>query len=237
VDNPEWMHISVYADGQMVMSGASDISAGFPPLYLGFGVYDTETVRYSRMRVPELTGFVDTMLMDVGQPPFSGIQRLVQGFPIQMHTRFDGKLHVFLPKSRSVDATLPSEDVFALQTSFDRRRLPTYMRMLGAYKELDFYQSDLIIDGWPHSFEIFSNPYAIASDEIYAQINAMAMLVREEAERVRAVIHGNPLLEFGDRITIMDEGDWTINGLAYEIESPTFRQQLEARRYDSRRGS
>ena len=207
------------------------------PLYMGFGVYGSDTVYYTGMRIPELTTFVDTLLLDVGQPPLSGIGRLVEGLAIQMCTRFDGKLRVYLPKARSVDKTLDSDDVFSWQTAIDRRQLPTHIRMLGAYKELDFYQVDEIADGWPDRFTYLSNPCAITNDDIYAQINNTALLTREQAEQLLAVIHGNPLLEFGDRISFIDEGDWTIESLALQIEPATFRQQLRGRRYDSRRDS
>lgn len=229
-DTPEWLFITAWIDGHLIMTAADDISTGRPDNKFGLCAYDSDTVGYDNIRIPELTPIIPLASLDPGEPPMGGIMRAINTRNVMMWSRFDGALRVIRPKARAADWTTDADRAQSKSARVDKRVIVTHLRLVGAWEELDFFASAAKIKAWGHRFEKRQNPELMTKAEISTEGTDLMIRLEEMAQPGQASLPAMYLLEPEDRVTI-DSTDWIVTGIEYKLSSTDPAQVLVLRKY------
>jgi len=234
-DDPEFLIISVYINGELICFLQDDISSGRPGLYMGVFTNDDLTQYWSNFRIRDLSSFVDWASIDAGQGASSGVGQIVRQRPVEFFSRFDGTLRAREAAARSVDWTLTRDDIYQFNTAWTRAGVTPQFRIIGAEPEGGFFDWDLISDGWTNGYLIYSDPDLWTQHEVVTAADKLRFRLREAAESCQFVMDVNPLIEVGDRVSIEGYDDWTVVGIQYGIAPAANNMNVACRRYDPRR--
>ena len=196
----DYYAISVDLDGQQVLFAIVN-PTWTPGSKLRFCAYDTDgDAFFSKIRIAELTEFVEDIAVDYGQPLMSSLQQVISGRPIEMIPRFDGSIHF-----RRIGVETPAYefqpgDVGGFTSSYDRRLAKTHFRIEGAYEEIDYIDKDLVNDGYGGRFQLIKNENLMTLEDIEREGPGLINLEFERAYQATINVRGNPVLEVGDQI-------------------------------------
>lgn len=230
-DVVDWISIAVYFDGQLMAAGSIYIQGETLGDRIGFAVYDSDTIYFEQLDVPELYHVIEWTSVDPGETCGAGMARAIGTTPVFYYARYDGSLRCWLPGDRSVDWTVPSTRELG-RSSLVNRFTPGHVRMVGAYHERDAWNDALLEQQARPTFALLDNPNLVDKDEILEGADEGHRRVREGKTRWSVNVPGNPLIEVHDKLSV-DSNDIRILGVQFNVEKasedepPTITMQVE----------
>ena len=197
----------------------------------GFAYYGTNAdFTIQNVQIPQLTQFVEWNSIDPGEPPIGGLSRTIEGRYLKHFVRFDGSLRAWRshPISSSKSFT-DANDLYLRSSVWDKRKLYSHVRLLGAWTEAEFISAPLVLKVG-HRFTEINNPFLMSVDECYGEARSMARRMIEEALNEMLDAPFSPLLEPEDRITT-PSGERLITKCSWSFSSGTVDEQLVCRFY------
>jgi len=226
--------ISMWNNRQLIITWVSPVDTPLAGrVRWGFAVHNSTSgpgaQTFSNIEVPELSSFLDWISLDPGEAPNSALQRVTEGEVIDYRVRFNEKLKAHKPKARASSRTYTADDILSKQMASDIRGVKTHIRQHGAYVYAEYVDQELL-QKYGHRYVELNNPYLMTEQECYEYAQLALKLMQEQALTGSYVMHYNPLLEPGDRITTPD-GDCVIDAIQVDFKPGDVIQNLRVKDY------
>jgi hypothetical protein len=197
---------------------------------IGFGVYQSDTITFDDLVVPQLHHIVEWTSIDPGEPASSGLGRVIMHEKIRMLARYDGGVKAWRSTSTSADWTVPA----TRPTNAVRSRdiyFPTHIRLAGALHEIETFRAGT----HGHIFTTGNDPNALSQEEVYDRAVRRHRETEETAEILTLDMAPNPIIEPEDLISY-DSVTWRVNVIEFEIgvaggTGYVLRSRIQAREY------
>jgi len=214
----KWLFMSAWVDGELAVTTEDDISDSTPGLKIGFAAYDSDTVYFDDLRIPELTEVIDWASLDIGEAPGGALSRLIGGRHINYFLRYDGTLRMWRPKSASSSWTY-QRHITGFNWQIDNRELASHYRQVGAWEQADVFSTTLLQQGIGR-FHKSDNPDLMTKEACYDEANYAIQELRENADRIDMSVPAQVLQEPEDVVTVLfaRDGNTVINSLEYIVD-------------------
>lgn len=214
----KWLFMSAWVDGELAVTTESDISNSTPGKKVGFAVYDSDTVYFDDIRIPELTEIVDWCSLDIGEAPAGAISRMIGRRHIKYFLRYDGTLRMWRPKSASSTWTY-QRHITGFHWNVDDRNLVSHWRQVGAWEEADRFDTTLLQKG-VHRFHKDDNADLMTKEACYNEAGYAIQRLKEVSNRVDMGVPAQVLQEPEDVVTVLfvRDGNTIINSVDYIID-------------------
>lgn len=224
-----WRVFSLYMNDALVFTYSEPASLLLEDTKIGFSAYNTDSVTYTNVRIPELTDFAEWGTLDPGETAMSGLQRILEGRYLKFFVRFNGALRAWRPKSVASSLTFAGEDIFEGEVNSDISQLATHIKMVGAYTWAESVDEELI-SSYGHRFFEENNPMLMTEKECYLESSRSLIRAQENAFGESVKTYFTPFLEPEDRVTT-ENGDWLVSQIATEFLSGGINQGLDLKKY------
>ena len=214
-----WQAVSVYVNDRLLVTHIEKNVELFEDMSFGVAAKYGTMAKISNLNVPELNQFLETITLDPGERPLSGLMRTFQGFHVRYFVRQDGSLYVWLPKiqDKALEITDLDRDAGTAFTE-DSRSIFTHIRVVGAYVQAELLRDDLVRK-YGYRFIEVNNPYLLTEDECLAEAEFLLNRYEESRTTLQFSMPMVPMIEIEDRI-LTPEGDRIIE--AYGVNwTPT----------------
>lgn len=224
-----WRVITLYMNDELITTYSEPATLLLEDTKIGFSAYNSDSVTYTDVRIPELTEFAEWGTLDPGETAIGGLQRILDGRYLKFFVRFDGSLRAWRPKSIASSLTFSANDAFEGEVGVDVSQLATHIRMVGAYTWAEAVDEDLI-SNYGHRFFEDNNPMLMTEKECYQEAERSLIRAQESAftEDVRTPF--TMFLEPEDRV-LTPNGDWLVGEIGWEFLSGGINQSLRVRKY------
>lgn len=231
------IYISVWLNGQLLISVSDNVQTNIPPLKMGVIVpVHSAAMIFSSLSVSNLGELIVWSNLSPGEFPMSAIQRAVEDRYIKAWIRWDGSLKAWRPKARTNALTLHENKEFSLVPTFDLKQIFTHIRLLGAFQWVQVSDPDLL-RRFGHRFREINNTALWNADDCHREALKLLLRSKEAANQASMSTYGFVFLEIEDRIKIPDyksvgdNVDFIIDSMTFESESETLRTELNLRQY------
>lgn len=200
---------------------------------IGFGYWGQGEVKFSNIRIPELSEFLDWSSIDPGEAAMGALSRAIEGRYVKYHIRPNGELRAWIPKPTPSVHTYALEDFYSDGFTIDRRAVKTHVRQHGAYVYADYIDHELV-KVYGHQYAEINNPYLLTPDECLEQARLTVRRMQEQALSQNFETPYHPLIEIEDHVTTPD-GERIVGSrnVAYEPGGATDSIQSRAYIYGS----
>lgn len=231
-EGDKWAVFSLFSGGRHFLSCSVPLSEFMRTVrpcsyyHVGIAAYAGYPVTFTNLRVPQLTNYIEWNSIDPGEYLMGGLQRALEGRYIRFFLRYNGSVAAYRPYSRAPIADLGRADIYALQTSIDRRRLVSHARMLGAYTEAEYLDKTAA----QHRFVEINNPMLFSIPESASEAAESVLRQREEAVTAIIEMPYKPLWEIDDVISY--EGtEYVIMGIEYKLQMTSGMMVVKLKQY------
>jgi hypothetical protein len=166
----------------------------------GLAVYSGLTRKFSNVRIPELAAYADWASIDPGETGDSGLRRTIEGYYIKTILKHNGTMRAWVPKTSPSVHNYTTEEADSIEEVVDTRALKTHVRLIGAYAQAEYVDTDLMRQHG-HRFMEINNPYLFTEQECYEQAQLAIRRMREQAVVNTLSVLYQPLVEPEDHIT------------------------------------
>lgn len=214
----KWLFMSAWVDGELACTTEDDISSSTPGNKVGLAVYDSDTVNFGSVRIPELTEIIEWCSVDVGEGPGSALSRMLGRRHVKYFLRYDGKLRMWRPKAATSSYTY-QRHITGFNWVVDRRNLVGHWRQVGAWEESDRFDTALLQRGITR-FHKDNNPDLMTREACYDEAGYSIQELKENSDRIDMNVPAQVLQEPEDVVTVYFERDdnVVINSLGYIID-------------------
>lgn len=214
----KWLFMSAWVDGELLGTAVDDISSSTPGKKVGFAVYDSDTVYFNDIRIPELTEVTEWASVDVGESPATGLSRMMGRRHVKYFLRYDGTLRMWRPKAATSTYTY-QRHITGFNWVVDSRNLVGHWRQVGAWEEADRFDTALLQRGITR-FHKDNNPDLMTKEACYDEGGYAIQRLKENSDRIDINVPAQVLGEPEDVVTIFFERDdnTIINSLDYIVD-------------------
>lgn len=228
-DPYRWLFISIWFDGELALTYGDNIETKTLGQKVGFGVYESDTITFERVRVPELAVIGDWASLDENESPGGSLARIIGQRHIRMFCRYDGTLRVWRPAAVASSETIGDARIVDMVRTIDRRELLSHVRVQGAYVTADVTDTDLLKQ-IGHRYQRLDVSHLETEEECVIEAGFFLQSLKENAETVEFRSPPFVLLEPEDRVTI-SEGDYLIVGTSIQLGPGRYSARLRLRKY------
>lgn len=223
-----WRTVSVYMNDALVLSYAEQNSVAADNIKIGFAAYDSDTISYTDIAVPELCEIAEFLTLDPGEYPTGGLARTLDGRYVKWFIRHDGSLRAWRKRQRDLLLSITvSQD--SLKLKYDPSSLTNHVRMAGAYVFGNSKDDDLI-RAYGDRFAEVNNQMLLTQPECDDEAVREIKRSEENAFGVAFDAQHIPVLEPEDRIGVNGQS-WVVNDYQWSIAQGEIQQTINARRY------
>lgn len=236
-ENRRWIVVNLFADGECLVGAASDIgetALDWDGNYIGFAVYDGNTMTVDNLTIQDLCRIVEWTMIDPGATAATGQSRAIATTRIKHMMRFDETMRVWRPEDRELDWAIPNSRVIQFDDRSNKTKTLTHVRTQAAIHEVD-YISDAEGEVHMHRFTIRNDPNVMTVAGAYAEAYRVIHDSKEGQVVARIVFPPNPLLEPYDRVSY-DGTDYRIVSISRVLAMqdntrPAYRSTIDVRGY------
>lgn len=230
-DPHRWLFITVWFDGELGLTYGDNMNDRTLGNKVGFAVYDSDTITFDDIEVPELSYIGDWASIDENDAPMGGLNRLLNGRHVRMFARYDGTLRVWKPAAVSSSATVLEKNIIDYQRTLDRRGLISHTRVWGAFVSADAIDTTIAkLIG--HRYMRIDNPNLMTEQECVDEAEYVIDRSQEQSDTAKMRIPALVLIEPEDRLTIPD-GDYLIEAIEMSGSQSTLVAIYQLRSYVS----
>jgi len=180
--------------------------------YIGFAVYESDTITFDDLHVAQLHEPVEWTSVDPGEEASAGLSRVIGQDDIRLLARHDGTVKMWRNVTTDVDWTVPQGKPIEAR-KVKQFYTPSHLRLVGALHETNTFRDN----GQGHIFAVGQDPNALSEDETHDRGVRMHRRMEEEGTQVTLRLAPNPVLEPEDIIEI-DGDSWRVVTIAYTIQ-------------------
>jgi hypothetical protein len=193
------------------------------------GVWGSDTVTFTDLRIPELHEELPVISLDVGETPLGALQRAIGRRRIHYRMRFNGSLKANRIKASSNTRTISDSNIDSYTEVHDKKVHASHYRQVGAYEWADQYDTDLL-QQIGHRFRKDDNPDLMDYSDCYQEAEQSLNRMAEYAHAARVSFPYSPLQETEDRMSIKSK-DWILSGYSITREAGALTCSGEFRKY------
>lgn len=236
-ENDIWNAMSMWMNNKLVGTYMYHVGvAQHRKTRVGLTAQNGRTINYTNVRIPQLCQYAEWASIDPGEPPMGGLKRSLEGRYIKFFSRWDGSLRAWKSQTSATSAyTFSNRELYAYQRSFDKRELYSHIRILGAWTQAEYIDSDLV-SKYGHRFAEINNPYIISEADCYEKAQDQVLRQKESSLIERFESQFTPHLEPEDRITTSN-GDRIVTGKTVNYAPGTIDQSMQVRYYSEDYGT
>lgn len=214
----KWLFMSAWVDGELVGTTEDDIANTTPGKKIGLAVYDSDTVLFDTLRIPELTEVIEWASVDVGESPATGLSRMLGRRHIMYFLRYDGTLRMWRPKAAASTYTY-QRHITGFNWNIDQRNLVGHWRQVGAWEESDRFDTVLLARGIVR-FHSDNNPDLMTKESCYNEAGYAIQRLKENSDRIDMQVPAQVLGEPEDVVTVyfIRDDNVIINNVEYIVD-------------------
>jgi hypothetical protein len=228
-DPHRWLFISIWFDGELGLTIGDNINDRTLGSYIGFAVYDSDTIDFSSIRVPRLASIGDWASLDEGESPGGAIERVIAGRHVEYFLRYDGTMRVLIPSTLSSSQTLTTSLIEGMTRTLDRRPLLSHVKVQGAYVDAEAVDTTIAADVG-HRYRRVDCPHLLTESECADEAELLLDKHQEMSDVADFVVPMRVLLEPEDKITLPD-GEYRITKIHPTGSMAELKARIQARKY------
>lgn len=234
-DEIDFLSATLYANERAVAYGCAYIAGETLGDYIGFGVYDSDSIMFDNLIVAELHRIVPWTSVDPGEPVMAGLSRAIGTTPVYYFSRYDGTVRCWIPGDRTVDWAIPTTRDLTRATQ-KTKFVPAHARMVGSYHEVDNWNDTVAEHQARPTFSMLQDPNLESQSDIEDGVIDGHRRLRENALRYNDEVPGSPLIEPQDRVTVNSE-DVRVTSVLFVVKkdgpkkAPSIRMHIEGTDY------
>jgi hypothetical protein len=239
--NKLWAIVQAWHNLETFGAYAIPLASEIETSYIRFGQVRTSVgtihhpqTRFANITVRKVAETIEAAAVDPGEPPLAGLQRSIDGLYLKFWMRQNGDFKLYRPGTIESSQELSHDRIEGLYENFDNRALRSHVRMAGAYAEAEYIDEELRSQ-IGYRFELANNPFLLTSTVCRAEAKRFINRLKSEANTIQFSMPASLLLEYEDRITIVDEfdveTDWVVQSINYSVTMTDIMQSITARKY------
>jgi hypothetical protein len=214
----KWLIMSAWMDGELCCTTEDDITGKTVGHKAGFAAYQSDTVLFDDVNIPELTEVIGAATLDVNESPASGLGRAVGRRFIRYFLRYDGALRMWRPKSATSSYTYDNH-ITGFNWDVDYRQQVSHWRQVGAWEQVDRFDTTLLQRGIQR-FRRDDNPELKNREMCYNEAGYAIQHLKEKADCIDMDVPAQVLQEPEDVVTVYfaRDGSVVINNVDYIVD-------------------